>query len=147
MWPSSGEGLGESRETAGIHWGLFFYFTFMLVQGNCSWAMKWNAEISTEYFVCYVPSAGNLSSRVVLLFHGPQEQHLQSESFCPLLQFLLAITQLSCVAFQESRLTPARINDKIPTAEAIEPMGQMDICYQNIRKALTAIKSYMKYLL
>lgn len=109
--------------------------------------MRRNAEISTEYFVWYVPSAGNLSSCVVLLFHGPLEQYPQSESLCPLLQLLLAITQLRRVAFQESCLTPARINDKILTAEAIEPMGQMGICYQNIRKALTAIKSYMKYLL
>lgn len=50
----------------------------------------------------------------------------------PLLQFLLAITQLTCIVFQASHFTPARINDKILTVQAIEPMGQMDIWYQNI---------------
>lgn len=60
---------------------------------------------------------------------------------------MLVSKQLTCIVFQESHFTPARINDKILTAQVSEPMGQMDIWYQNIWKTLSAIKSYMKYLL
>jgi len=42
------------------------------------------------------------------------------------------IKELTSAVFQESHFTPARINDKILTAQVSEPMGQMDIGYQNI---------------
>lgn len=78
------------------------------------------------------PSARHLCLHVVIFFHSPREQHLYSESLCPLLCFMLVIKQLTCIVFQESHFTPAKINDKILTAQVSEPMGQMDIWYQNI---------------
>lgn len=63
------------------------------------------------------------------------------------MRFFLVIKQLTCIVFQYSHFTPARINDKILAVQVSKPMGQMDIWYQNIWKDLSAIKSYIKYLL
>lgn len=41
---------------------------------------------------------------------------------------MLVIKQLSYIIFQESHFIPAKINDKIPTAQASEPMGRWVFC-------------------